>query len=125
MPRKLDPIDALVGKNIRIFRIAKGLSQTDLGQSLGVTFQQVQKYEKGVNRVGSGRLARLSKLLGVPINRFFDNSVVGVDGPIAGEIVTDLLASPYSLRMLKALAKIPDKEVRRSLVTLTESLAGL
>ena len=123
MAKRIDPVDKLVGKNIRIFRHAKRMSQSALGESLGVTFQQVQKYEKGVNRVGSSRLAKLSKILGVPVNRFFDAGGTSADGPVSGEIVTDLLTVPYAVRMLQALAKIPDDKIRRSLAALTETIA--
>ena len=122
MPKKIDSVDTLVGKNIRLFRLAKGLSQTELGTELGVTFQQVQKYEKGFNRVGSGRLSKISKLLDVPIERFFGSSA-DTHGGTTDMVVTDLLTAPYALRVLKALSKIKDAEVRRSIVTLTETIA--
>lgn len=123
MGKRFDPVDKLVGQNIRIFRVAKKLSQTQLGDALGVTFQQVQKYEKGVNRVGSGRLAKLSKILDVPINRFFDNGIVSADGPVRSEIVTDLLSEMHAVRMLKAFAKISNNKTRLKLVALTEGIA--
>ena len=88
-----------------------------------MTFQQVQKYEKGVNRVGSSRLAKLSQILDVPVNRFFEDGGKGVDGALAG-IVTDLLSKPYAMRMLKALAKIEKIRFAVALVELTESLAA-
>jgi len=121
MAKKPDPIDIHVGKNIRIFRLAKGLSQSELGDAIGVTFQQVQKYEKGTNRVGSSRIVKLAIALGVPVNRLFsDGGKEVVSGK--GEIVTDLLAKPYAIRMLKALANIPNDKTRLSLVELTESI---
>jgi transcriptional regulator with XRE-family HTH domain len=122
MPKKIDPVDILVGKNVRVFRLAKGLSQTELGTELGITFQQIQKYEKGFNRVGSGRLARISKVLEVPIERLFGGST-DTHSNATDIIVTDLLAAPYALRVLKALSKIKDAEVRRSIVALTETIA--
>ena len=121
MARKPDPVDIHVGKNIRIFRLAKGLSQSALGEHLGVTFQQVQKYEKGANRVGSSRIAKISKILGVPIGRFFDGSGKTADG-VTDELVTNLLSKPYAIRILLALAEIPDDRTRLSLVKLTESI---
>jgi transcriptional regulator with XRE-family HTH domain len=121
MAKKPDPIDIHVGKNIRIFRLAKGLSQSELGDAIGVTFQQVQKYEKGTNRVGSSRIVKLAIALGVPVNRLFsDGGKEVVSGK--GEIVTDLLAKPYAIRMLKALANIPNNKTRLLLVELTESI---
>ncbi len=122
MPKRIDPVDTLVGKNIRIFRLAKGVSQTVLGNAIGVTFQQVQKYENGLNRVGSSRLAKIAQVLAVPVSRFFDTGA-GAGGPVSGKIVTDLLSVPYAVRMLQALAKISDNKTRRSLVVLTESIA--
>lgn len=123
MAKRIEPVDRLVGQNIRIFRTAKGISQTELGNSVGVTFQQIQKYEKGANRVGSSRLARIAAILKVPISNFFDNSASGSDGPVAGAVVTDLLISPYAVQMLKAFAKLPNDKLRRSLVVLAESIA--
>src|ERR1041384_2653231 len=112
MKKSPDPIDRLVGQNIRIFRKAKGLSQTEVGDALNVSFQQVQKYENGSNRVGSGRLARIARLLGVPVARFFMNRSTGEEGEGAGDTVTDLLGSPYAIRMLRALKKVPNNKVR-------------
>ena len=123
MPNRKDPVDRIVGNNIRIYRVAKGLSQTDLANALGVTFQQVQKYEYGTNRIGPGRLAGLSKLLGVPINEFFESaSDAGGD---EANIVTELLVSPHAIRMLKALNRISDSETILSVVKLIETIAEL
>ena len=69
--KRPDPVDVEVGHRIRIERLARGLSQTALANQLGVTFQQVQKYEKGVNRVGAGRLTKIAEVLGVPVGSFF------------------------------------------------------
>jgi transcriptional regulator with XRE-family HTH domain len=123
MAKRVEPVDRLVGQNIRIFRTAKGISQTVLGNSVGVTFQQIQKYENGANRVGSSRLAKIAGVLGVPISRFFDNSAAASDGPVAGPVVTDLLTSPYAVQMLKAFASLPSDRMRRSLVVLAETIS--
>jgi transcriptional regulator with XRE-family HTH domain len=88
-----------------------------------VTFQQIQKYEKGANRVGSSRLAKIAAILKVPISNFFDNSAASSDGVVSGPVVTDLLISPYAVQMLKAFSKLPNDKLRRSLVVLTESIA--
>jgi transcriptional regulator with XRE-family HTH domain len=122
MPKRIDPADRFVGQNIRIFRKAKRISQTELGHGVGVTFQQIQKYENGTNRVGSSRLMKIAEFLDVPIIRFFDNAAGPREKPIAGTVVTDLLSSPYAVQMLQAFAKIPRDEVRRNLVVLTQSL---
>lgn len=121
--KRAEPLDKLVGQNIRIFRNAKRISQTELGDAAGVSFQQIQKYENGANRVGSSRLAKIAKALDTPISSFFDNSAKSADGPVSGPIVTDLLISPYAVRMLTAFAKLPGDTLRRSIVAITETIA--
>jgi transcriptional regulator with XRE-family HTH domain len=113
------PLDILVGHNIRIHRLDRGLSQTELGRHVGVTFQQVQKYENGANRVGSRRLLKVAELFGVPVSAFFQGAdhledIEEVNTPIA------MLAEPYALRALRAFCDIEDSELRRSLVEFTE-----
>ena len=123
MTKRTEPVDKLVGQNIRIFRTANGISQTELGNAVGVTFQQIQKYEKGTNRVGSSRLAKIAAVLEVPISRFFDNGATASDGPVAGPVVTDLLTSPYAVQMLKAFSSLPSDRMRRSLVILAQTIS--
>ena len=125
MKKRPDPIDRLVGNNVRILRLERGLSQSDLAERLGITFQQVQKYEKGINRIGSGRLARLSQVLGVSVGRFFQGSEAGTPADMPPEALTDLLARPYAIRMLKAMANVPSNAARLSLVQLAESMGGM
>jgi transcriptional regulator with XRE-family HTH domain len=125
MTKRPDPIDVLVGNNVRILRHEKRLSQSDLAGRLGITFQQIQKYEKGINRIGSGRLARLSQVLGVSVSRFFQGSEAGVTGDMPPEALTDLLTKPYAIRMLKALANVSNNATRLSLVQLAESMAEM
>lgn len=121
--KAIQPVDRIVGQNIRIFRQAKGMSQMALGDALGLTFQQIQKYEKGVNRVGSSRLAQIAEVLGVPIARLFDST--GGKGAVApsGALVTDLLTTRYAVDMLQAFARIRHDDVRRSLLGLTQSIS--
>lgn len=121
--KRVEPVDRFVGQNIRIFRTAKGISQTVLGDAVGVTFQQIQKYENGMNRVGSSRLAKIAAFLEVPVSRFFDNGATASDGPVAGPLVTDLLSSPYAVQMLKAFADLPNDSMRRSLVSLARTIS--
>ena len=122
MPRKEPtPIDKLVGRNIRIHRMKKNMSQEKLGDSLGLTFQQVQKYEKGTNRVGAGRLHQIAGILGIPVTALFEGSDVQPD---SGGSMLDLLAEPYSLRLIQAMAKIADNELRRTVVELVEQIAA-
>jgi transcriptional regulator with XRE-family HTH domain len=113
-------MDKLVGRNIRVHRLVKGLTQEGLGEKLGVTFQQIQKYEKGTNRVGSGRLYQIAALLEVPVTAFFE----GGDSPTAlrNSSPFDLLADPVSLRLVQAFAEIADLKTRRAVLALVESM---
>jgi transcriptional regulator with XRE-family HTH domain len=114
--------DVEVGQRIRARRMAKGMSQTELGDLLGVTFQQVQKYEKGVNRVGAGRLVRVAEALDVPVSFFFGATDAGV-GSSDTRAILGFLDSSYALRLLRAFSRIPQNEVQRAVVNLVESLA--
>jgi transcriptional regulator with XRE-family HTH domain len=121
-PRSPDPIDALVGRNIRIHRLDQGLTQTEFGKRIGVTFQQVQKYEQGVNRIGGGRLYKIADVLQLPISAFFegaDHTEHKVkESPLA------LLAEAHALKMLQAFCQIDDAETRRLLVEVAQRLAS-
>src|ERR1043165_6658210 len=98
MPTRMpDPLDAMVGAKIRVFRIHKKISQTDLDEQLGVTFQQVQKYEKGTNRVGASRLARIAAVLDISVGDLFE-----APGRTDDDSPFHLLAEPGALRVLKA-----------------------
>jgi transcriptional regulator with XRE-family HTH domain len=121
--RGRNPVDILVGRNIRIHRLDQGLSQTELGKHIGVTFQQVQKYENGVNRVGSGRLFKISAVLGVPVSTLFDGAD-GLDDKSVNASPIAMLAEPYALRLLRAFSDICDPELRRSLVEMAEKFAA-
>jgi transcriptional regulator with XRE-family HTH domain len=114
-------IDRLVAHNIRIQRLAKGMSQTELADRIGVTFQQVQKYEKGVNRVGSGRLAQIAGILDVPLATLFD----GVEGARRAGTLSPLrlLANAQALRLAEAFARIKDGATRRVVVQMVDLLA--
>ena len=123
-PKQPDAVDMLVGHNIRIQRHARRISQTALAERVGVTFQQVQKYEGGVNRVGAGRLARIAAVLGVPVTALLDG-VEGVDGIRARHPAGSALAliaerQPY--RLAAAYGRIPDKRLRRAVVALVEQI---
>jgi transcriptional regulator with XRE-family HTH domain len=100
------------------------MSQTELANSLGVTFQQVQKYEKGVNRVGAGRLARIAEVLNVPVSFFFSGDHPPSE---AGENVNSglsFLETAGAVRLVRAYAQIEDPQIRRALVDLAEEIAG-
>jgi transcriptional regulator with XRE-family HTH domain len=113
-------LDVTVGRNVRIWRLAKGMSQAQLAGRLGVTFQQVQKYEVGSNRIGTGRLVKVAAVLGVPISALFE-------GTGAGESSRPLLAlvsDSRSFRLAHAFAAIENGALRLSLVSLVEKVAA-
>jgi len=119
MPKRIEPVDVLVGQRVRAYRLARQMSQSALADKVGVTFQQIQKYEKGTNRIGSSRLDRIATVLGVGITALFaerDGDRSGYD-PLDG-----LLAQPHSARLLKAFGDITGARLRVALVKLAESL---
>jgi transcriptional regulator with XRE-family HTH domain len=126
--KRPDPVDVEVGHRIRIERLSRGLSQTALANQLGVTFQQVQKYEKGVNRVGAGRLTKIAEVLGVPVGSFFSGKEMLVDGQAKdgeGEASPlKLLTVSGAFRLLRAYAEIEDTNLRRSIVDLVEQITS-
>jgi len=131
--RKPNPIDAHVGTRVRLRRMLLGMSQEKLGEHLGLTFQQVQKYEKGVNRIGASRLFDLSRVLGVPVQFFYDEAPADlVDSALAPgfaerpteSYVIEFLSTREGLELNKAFVKITDPRVRRSVVELVRTLGG-
>src|SRR5712691_1458262 len=116
------PIDVLVGQNIRICRLQKGISQGELGRQIGVTFQQIQKYEKGVNRVGASRLMQIADVLTVPVASLFDGAEAAPAGDRSGPTARSLLAKPHALRLLQAFDKIADETIRSVLLDLIERI---
>ncbi|HEV3396754.1 MAG TPA: helix-turn-helix transcriptional regulator [Xanthobacteraceae bacterium] len=123
--KKPDFIDVEVGQRIRIQRLAAGLSQSELAERIGVTFQQVQKYEKGMNRVGAGRLTKIARVLNVPVGSFFDGretieqvALQGMDSPLAA------MAQPYAYRLLRAYSTISDPGLRQTIVDFVERTAS-
>jgi transcriptional regulator with XRE-family HTH domain len=121
MSKRLDPIDTLVGQNIRIRRLAKGLSQTALGDALGLTFQQVQKYERGSNRVSSGRLVRIANFLELPVMALLDGAPTV--GKASEALPLALIADRQGFRLVEAFTRIDDRRLRNLLVQLVETLA--
>jgi transcriptional regulator with XRE-family HTH domain len=121
MPARMpDPLDVMVGAKIRIFRAHRKISQTELADQIGVTFQQVQKYEKGMNRVGAGRLSRIAAVLGVSVGELFEPSGYN---PADATSPFRLLAEPGALRVLKAYVRTSDSRVRRAIADLVEGIA--
>lgn len=132
--RRPNPMDIHVGSRVRLRRMLLGMSQEKLGDQLGLTFQQVQKYEKGINRIGASRLFDLSKTLGVPIDYFYEDAPLSSPGLAeeaneygekSGEnTVFDFLSTREGLELNKAFVKISDARVRRTIVELVRNLAG-
>jgi transcriptional regulator with XRE-family HTH domain len=118
--RTPDPLDVMVGAKIRIFRAHRKISQTELATHIGVTFQQVQKYEKGMNRVGAGRLSRIAAVLGISVGELFEPSGYN---PADSTSPFRLLAEPGALRVLKAYVRTSDARVRRAIADLVEGIA--
>ena len=118
-----DPRDAEIGQRVRALRLQRGLSQTELGNLITVTFQQVQKYEKGANRISAGRLQRIAEVLGVPVAYFFaaPDQRHGSNGD--GQEL-ELLQTEGALRLARAYARIKEPGVRQQLLRLTEAIAG-
>ena len=121
--RLLDETDQLVARNIRYQRIQRGMSQEAVADELGLTFQQLQKYEKGVNRISIGRLVRIAKILDVPLTVLLDGVEEGGLHE-ASATLTERLSDRLSVRLIEAFASIPEPETRRAFVILLEQIAS-
>jgi transcriptional regulator with XRE-family HTH domain len=122
-----NPVDQYVGSRVRMRRMMLGMSQEKLGDALGLTFQQVQKYEKGTNRMGASRLQHISHILQVPVPFFFEGvpgqrENVG-DAP-SPAYVTDFLASSEGLALIKAFTRIKEAKLRKRIVDLVQEVTG-
>ena len=124
MPKRKEPRDEEIAKRVRALRLQRGLSQTELSQALGVTFQQVQKYERGANRISAGRLFRIAEVLEVPVAFFFADFSQRTSDPHSVVIDFDFLQTADAQRLIRAYARIPPGGIRLSLVRLVETLAG-
>jgi len=122
--RQPNTTDVYIGKRLRVLRMAKGMSQTDVAQALGITFQQIQKYENGMNRIGAGRLQEMANLLGVSAAYFFEHGPRVKGATSAEPQTTELLSRKDSLALAQAFGKIRSRSVRRHVVDLVEQLAG-
>lgn len=117
--KRIDPDDLIVGASIRLHRIAANMSQTQLGEKLGVTFQQIQKYEKGANRVGAGRLLKIAHTLKVPITAFYTDTK-----PHTGKLSPlMLIAERDALRLVQSFQKITNKRLRNTIVGVVTAIA--
>lgn len=127
-----NPTDKHVGARVRMRRMMLGMSQEKLGDSLGLTFQQVQKYEKGANRIGASRLQQISHILQVPVSFFFEGAPQTPGQPTSGSFseapspayVSDFLATSDGLALTKAFMGIKDAKLRRKIVDLVEQIAS-
>ncbi|WP_300542766.1 helix-turn-helix transcriptional regulator [Maricaulis sp.] len=128
-PRGPNPIDIHVGARIRLRRQLLKMSQEKLGDELGVTFQQVQKYERGANRVGASRLYRLSRVLDVPVQFFFEglgekSAATGMAEGDQTPVVYDFIQSADGVSLAEAFSRISDAKVRRRVLELVRTLAA-
>lgn len=124
MPKKqTNPIDIQVGNRVRIRRMLIGMSQERLGDLLGLTFQQVQKYEKGVNRIGAGRLYEVSRILNVPVDFFYEGVASSSPEGESAPPVMEFVSSGEGLQLALAFMKIKDARVRKRMLDLVKSLA--
>jgi transcriptional regulator with XRE-family HTH domain len=125
-----NPTDKHVGSRVRMRRMMLGMSQEKLGDALSLTFQQVQKYEKGTNRIGASRLQQIAHFLQVPVSFFFEgapdlpNGSAGMSGAPSPSYVSDFLATSDGLALTKAFMRIEDSKLRRRIVDLVLQIAG-
>jgi transcriptional regulator with XRE-family HTH domain len=125
-----NPIDKHVGSRVRMRRMMLSMSQEKLGDALGLTFQQVQKYEKGTNRIGASRLQQISHILQVPVAFFFEGAPNlpgegdGMKDAPSPAYVSDFLATSEGLALTKAFTRIKEAKLRRRIVDLVEEIAG-
>jgi transcriptional regulator with XRE-family HTH domain len=126
---KQDPVDKYVGSRVRTRRLTLDMSQTTLGNALGLTFQQVQKYEKGTNRIGAGRLLHIANILQAPVEFFFEGlpassgAFHGNDNAATPDYVSEFFATSDGLSLTRAFMQIKQPALRRRIVRLVEELA--
>ena len=120
-----DPVDVHVGNRIRARRLFLGMNQESLANALGLTFQQVQKYEGGANRVSASRLSAMAEILGVPISYFFgDLQPEGAELSAADRQWREHLQKPETIEFIRLYYAIPDPQVRRQFLEMTKSVAA-
>ncbi|MDX2263585.1 MAG: helix-turn-helix transcriptional regulator [Hyphomicrobiales bacterium] len=129
--RKPNPVDIHVGSRVRLRRLVIGMSQEKLGEKMNLTFQQIQKYEKGTNRIGASRLFQLSQILEVPMSFFFEDAPMrpsaqmqpGMAESKTEAFLMDFLNTREGLELNRAFVKVSDPKVRRKIIDLVRSLA--
>ncbi|WP_372423952.1 helix-turn-helix domain-containing protein [Salinarimonas chemoclinalis] len=134
MKKSPNPIDKHVGSRVRMRRMMVGMSQEKLGEALGLTFQQVQKYEKGTNRIGASRLHQIASILGVQVEFFYEGAPQlegsppavgdGLSEPPTPAYVSDFLSTSDGLHLMRAFVRVRDPKVRKRIVELVEAVAG-
>ena len=134
MSKSPNPVDVHVGSRVRLRRMMIGMSQERLGDQLNLTFQQVQKYEKGANRIGASRLFAIARILDVPVQFFFEDIPEDADIPAASPdglrepdnspFIMDFVSSAEGLQLNTAFSRIENVETRRKLVELVKTLAS-
>lgn len=135
-PGVANPVDIHVGHRVRLRRTLSGLSQEKLGATVGLTFQQIQKYERGANRIGASRLYEFSKILDVPVSYFFEDMPgelathagrfkAGLRDHEQEEVERDPLIKRETLELVRAYYRIPSPKARKRLFELTKALAGM
>jgi transcriptional regulator with XRE-family HTH domain len=135
-PGVANPVDIHVGQRVRLRRTLLGLSQERLGAAVGLTFQQIQKYERGANRIGASRLYEFSKILDVPVSYFFEEMPgeltthagrfkAGLRDHEQEEIERDPLIKRETLELVRAYYRVPSARARKRLFELTKAIAGL
>jgi transcriptional regulator with XRE-family HTH domain len=123
--KRANNVDVAVGHRIRLFRLNAGLSQTELADQIGVTFQQVQKYEKGVNRVGAGRLTQIAAALNVPITAFFEGMTSGAKSSRSeADSLAELMTAPRAFKLLDAFSEITDPALQTAILSLVQSISS-
>ena len=131
MAKTPNPIDKHVGARLRMRRLMVGMSQGRLGEALDVTFQQIQKYEKGANRIGASRLQQLARVLEVPPAFFFEGAPSFAPGkqafaePAAGAYVVDFLSTSEGLQLNRTFVQIRDPKVRKRILDLVAALSAV
>ncbi|UYW24866.1 helix-turn-helix domain-containing protein [Methylorubrum extorquens] len=119
-PKRATDLDRLVGERIQVLRKSKGLTQTALGQAIGVTFQQVQKYENGMNRVGASRLSDIARVLEVRVSSFYDGDEG--EGEDRAEVF-GFLRTHGAIDLLRAFSEIDDDQLRREVLAIVRTVA--
>ena len=125
-----NPVDRYVGSRVRMRRIMLGMSQEKLGEALGLTFQQVQKYEKGTNRVGASRIQQIAEILQVPVSFLFEGGpstaapTEGFGEGVSPAYISDFLATSEGLALTRAITRISDPKLRRCIVEMVEQIAA-